>query len=116
MLYNGDFSIFQFLTILHTLSWNFSILPVFVFFAYYSMYFSVFVNFLCISRMDLGLWPKEVGGGRTYGHTEKRTEGFTYGISPCVPQDIGPLGPLPKKKKKEKKKKKKEEKKKKKKK
>ena len=37
------------------------------------------------------------GDGRTDGRTDGRLE-----ITPCVLQDIGPLGPLPKKKKKEK--------------
>ena len=44
------------------------------------------------------------GGGRTEGRTEGRTDGRTDGredgrleIHPCVLQDIGPLGPLPKK-------------------
>ena len=31
------------------------------------------------------------------GGTDGRTEGRTSGNSPCVLQDIGPLGPLPKK-------------------
>ena len=31
------------------------------------------------------------------GRTDGRTEGQTSGNSPCVLQDIGPLGPLPKK-------------------
>ena len=37
-------------------------------------------------------------GGRMDGWTDGRTDGRTYIIfSPCVLQDIGPLGPLPKK-------------------
>ena len=38
--------------------------------------------------------------GRTDVRTDGRTDGRTYGrleIHPCVLQDIGPLGPLPKK-------------------
>ena len=37
------------------------------------------------------------GGGRTDGRTDGRPE-----IPPCVLQDIGPLGPLPKKEQKKK--------------
>merc|ERR1712148_68399 len=37
-------------------------------------------------------------GGRTYGRTDVRTDGRKE-IHPCVLQDIGPLGPLPKKQK-----------------
>ena len=44
------------------------------------------------------------GDGRTEGRRDGRTEGRTEGrkdgrleITPCVLQDIGPLGPLPKK-------------------
>ena len=43
-------------------------------------------------------WP--MGGERTEGRTEGRKDGRTDGhleIHPCVLQDIGPLGPLPKK-------------------
>ena len=38
------------------------------------------------------------GGGdrRTEGRTDRRTDG-RFKISPCVLQEIGPLGPLPKK-------------------
>ena len=39
-------------------------------------------------------------GGQTDGRTDGQTEGRTDGrfkISPCVLQEIGPLGPLPKK-------------------
>ena len=36
------------------------------------------------------------GDGRTDGRTEGRTDGRLE-IPPCVLQDIGPLGPLPKK-------------------
>ena len=60
-------------------------------------------------RVDLGLIALISGlkepdldlsgrGGGTYGRTDGRTDGRTYVIfSPCVLQDIGPLGPLPKK-------------------
>ena len=54
-------------------------------------------------RLDLSIERLEKlqrGGtyGRTYGRTDGRTDGRTYVIfSPCVLQDIGPLGPLPKK-------------------
>ena len=37
--------------------------------------------------------------GRTYGRTDGRTDGRMDGrleIHPCVLQDIGPFGPLPK--------------------
>ena len=40
------------------------------------------------------------GGGQTEGRKDRRTEGRKDGrleIPPCVLQDIGPLGPLPKK-------------------
>ena len=40
------------------------------------------------------------GDGRTDGRKDGRKDGRTDGrleIPPCVPQDIGPLGPLPKK-------------------
>ena len=50
-------------------------------------------------RADLGP-ERGLGGGRTYGRTDVRTYGRTDGrleIHPCVLQDIGPLGPLPKK-------------------
>ena len=47
-----------------------------------------------------------VNGGGTDGRTEGRKDGRTKGrkdgrlkIPPCVLQDIGPLGPLPKKEK-----------------
>ena len=43
-----------------------------------------------------------MGGGGTYGRKDSRTEGQMSGNSPCVLQDIGPLGPLPKKEEKEK--------------
>ena len=42
-------------------------------------------------RADLGP-ERGLGGGRTYVRTYRRLE-----IHPCVLQDIGPLGPLPKK-------------------
>ena len=48
----------------------------------------VFCNFPCYS---MGIWGLRSFGG-TYGHTYGRLE-----IHPCVLQDIGPLGPLPKK-------------------
>ena len=35
--------------------------------------------------------------GRTEGRKDRRKDGRTSGNSPCVLQDIGPLGPLPKK-------------------
>ena len=44
-------------------------------------------------------WPRG-GDGRTEGRKDGRTEGRKDGrleIPPCVLQDIGPLGPLPKK-------------------
>ena len=39
---------------------------------------------------------KKLGGARTYVHTYVRMDGCME-IHPCVLQDIGPLGPLPKK-------------------
>ena len=36
------------------------------------------------------------GDGWTDGRKDGRTDGRTSGNSPCVLQDIGPLGPLPK--------------------
>ena len=53
-----------------------------------------------LKEPDLGL--RGLGGGdvrtdvRTYGRTDVRTDGRKE-IHPCVLQDIGPLGPLPKK-------------------
>ena len=54
-------------------------------------------------NMRLRSFGKE-GDGRTDGWTDGRTDGQTDGrtdgcleIHPCVLQDIGPLGPLPKK-------------------
>ena len=44
-----------------------------------------------LERADLGP-ERGLGGGRTYVRTYGRLE-----IHPCVLQDIGPLGPLPKK-------------------
>ena len=60
------------------------------FFTYYSMGGLHFANFPCYS-MD---W--EASGGRG---TDVQMDGQTYEIHPCVlhVQDIGPLGPLPKK-------------------
>ena len=49
-------------------------------------------------RADLGP-ERGLGGGRTDGRTYVRTDGRLE-IHPCVLQDIGPLGPLPKKEKK----------------
>ena len=40
---------------------------------------------------------KGAWGGRTDGRTDVRTDGRLE-IHPCVLQDIGPLGPLPKNK------------------
>ena len=42
---------------------------------------------------------EKVQGGGTYVRTDGRTDGHKE-INPCVLQDIGPLGPLPKKLKK----------------
>ena len=48
-----------------------------------------------LKEPDLGLSGLG-GGGRTDGRTDVRTDGRKE-IHPCVLQDIGPLGPLPKK-------------------
>ena len=50
-------------------------------------------------RAHEGAWMANRGGG-TYGWTDGRKDGRKDGrleIHPCVLQDIGPLGPLPKK-------------------
>ena len=54
-----------------------------------------------LKELDLGLSGLRCGGtyGRTDGRTYVRTDGRKE-IHPCVLQDIGPLGPLPKKEKK----------------
>ena len=44
-----------------------------------------------------GGWKDGWEDGRKGGRTEEQTEGRTSGNSPYVLQDIGPLGPLPKK-------------------
>ena len=41
-------------------------------------------------------WPSGGGDGRTEGRKDGRKDGRME-IPPCVLQDIGPLGPLPKK-------------------
>ena len=46
-----------------------------------------------LKELDLG--QSGLRGG-TYGRTDVRTDGRKE-IHPCVLQDIGPLGPLPKK-------------------
>ena len=51
------------------------------------------------SRLDEGLRPLKGGDGRKDGRTDGRTDGRME-IHPCVLQDIGPSGPLPKKRKK----------------
>ena len=98
MLLNGNFSMFpffvnfpcysmrilaffQFLIILHVIQWEY-------------LYFFSFCQYSMLFNRDCGFWP----GGGTDVRTEGRTEGRTEFV-PCVLQDIGPLGPLPKKRK-----------------
>merc|ERR1712105_209919 len=52
---------------------------------------------LSIEKLGGGMYGRLYG--RTYGRTYRRTYGHKE-IHPCVLQDIGPLGPLPKKEKK----------------
>ena len=51
-------------------------------------------------RANFGLERVDFGPERGLGGMDRRTDGRMYGhleIHPCVLQDIGPLGPLPKK-------------------
>ena len=108
MIFNGNFAFFfHFLSICHVIQWEFYI---FLSFHQFSMlfngkyaFFCFFVNFPCYSMGSLhfdnfpcypmGIWGLESFGG---GQKDGRKDGHME-IHPCVLQDIGPLGPLPKK-------------------
>ena len=82
----------QFPSIFYVIQWETCIFLLFVNFPCYSMESLYFFNYPCCS---MGIWVLRSfggGGGRTYGRTDGRLE-----IHLCVLQDIGPLGPLPKK-------------------
>ena len=74
---------------------------IFLFFCKFSLLFNgrfVFCHFHI--SFDGNLRLEKLLGGRTYVRTYGRTDGRMYRhleIHPCVLQDIGPLGPLPKK-------------------
>ena len=99
---------FNFLSICHVIQWEFYI---FLSFHQFSMlfngihaFFCFFVNFPCYSMGNLHFdnfpcYSMGVGGLRNLGGgPDRRTDGQTYVmVHPCVLQDIGPLGPLPKK-------------------
>ena len=87
---------------------------IFSFFCYLSMLFSGKFVFCHLPMLFNGMFAfchfpmlfngnlriDKVWGGRTDIQTDIRTYVHTYGrkeIYPCVLQDIGPLGPLPKK-------------------
>ena len=92
MLFNGNFTFFSIFIIFYVIQWescNFSL------FCKFSMLFNgklVFCQFPMLFNGNLRL-EKLRGGG---GHTDERTYGRLE-IHPCVLQDSGPLGPLPKK-------------------
>ena len=86
---------------------NFTFFSIFINFLCYSMgimqFFTFFVNFLCYSMRSLyfvnfpyysmGIWGlRRLGRGGTDGQKNRCME-----IHLCVLQEIGPLGPLPKK-------------------
>ena len=70
----------------------------------FSMLFNGNFAFLQFSMLFNGIWGLEaLAGGGTDGWTDVWTDGRTdrrLEIHPCVLQDIGPLGPLPKKERK----------------
>ena len=82
MIFNGSFTFFSF----------------FIISPWYSLGSLHFFNFSCYS---MGIWGlRSFGGeGQTYGGMYRWTDRHLE-IHPCVLQDIGPLGPLPKKLKK----------------
>ena len=100
MLSNCYFAFFfHFLLIFHVIQWKMCIFLWFVNFPCYSMGSLQVVIFPCYSMGSLHfiifpcysmeIWElRRFRGGRTDGRKE---------IHPCVLQDIGPLGPLPKK-------------------
>ena len=102
------FCIFKnFLLIFHVIRWKMCIFLLFVNFPCYSMGSLQVVIFPCYSMGSLHfvifpcysmeIWElRRFRGGRTDGRTYVRTDGRKE-IHPCVLQDIGPLGPLPKK-------------------
>ena len=95
-----------FLLVLHVIRWKMCIFLLFVnfpcnsmgclqvvIFPWYSMGSLHFVIFPCYS---MEIWELRRFRGGTYGRTYVRTDGRKE-IHPCVLQDIGPLGLLPKK-------------------
>ena len=69
------------------------------FFCKFSILFNGMFSFCHFPMLFNGnLRIEKLGGGRTDGRTYVRTDGRKE-IHPCVLQDIGPLGPLPKKEK-----------------
>ena len=101
MLFNGNFAFLQFSILFNR---DFSYFYLLVNFPCYSIgisYFSIFHviqwEFCIFSIFHVIQWEHEAqklcrGKGRMDGRTDGRLE-----IHPCVLQDIGPLGPLPKK-------------------
>ena len=92
MIFNGSFASFP-------ISHQFSILfngnfTFFSFFGQFSMLFNGKFAFCQFSMLFNGNLRIESSGGD--GRTDRRTDGRME-IHPCVLQDIGPLGPLPKK-------------------
>ena len=78
MLFNGNLAILHFLSIFHVIKWEFCISSIFH-----------------VIQWNLSLRSFS-GEGRTDVWTYVRMNGRLE-IHPCVLQDIGPLGPLPKK-------------------
>ena len=77
------------LSIFHIIQWEFKFLSFFINFPYYSMGI--------LHSLGLRAWGGDI---RTDLRTDVRMDGRMDGrleIHPCVLQDIGPLGPLPKK-------------------
>ena len=96
MQFNGSFAFFQFL--INMLCYSMGISQFFIFHPF-SMLLNgkfVFYQFPMLFNGDLRVEKHQ--GGR-YGRTDIRTYGRLI-IHPCVLQDIGHLGPLPKKERK----------------
>ena len=118
MIFDGNFAFFQFFvnlacysmgilhffhfsSIFHVIQWE---ICIFLLFCKFSMLFNGKIAFCQFSMLFNGNLRLERLRGGTYGQTDRRMDGRTYGrmdgrkeIHPCVLQDIGPLGPLPKK-------------------